>query len=179
MIYVYIFFSTHHYCIFYSWAFPFFFLADESTDEEVSRPQTKEEEDIDILCSWVQVRGFPAHPEEAWGLLLEVSLLSSVSFCFHVAFYFSLHSYLCIFFHLSGAGSTEKGWFPEFHGLEMEAQHLETEGLGKMEVAVAGSEAEGFYGLLRGAMLHSSISPAPPLTRKSTTLHLPPSPIHP
>ena len=36
----------------------YFFLADESTDEEVSRPQTKEEEDIDILHSWVQVRGF-------------------------------------------------------------------------------------------------------------------------
>ena len=63
--------------------------------------------------------------------------------------------------------------------LEAEAQHLESCGLEKMEVAVAGSEVEGFYGLLRGAMLHSSISLAPSLPRKPVTHHLPPSPIHP
>ena len=39
--------------------------------------------------------------------------LFSLSFASPVAFYFSLHSYPCIFFHLSGAGSTKKGWFPE------------------------------------------------------------------
>ena len=44
-----------------------------------------------------------------------------------------------------------------------------------MEVAVAGSEVEGFYGLLRGAMSHSSMSSAPSPLRKSTTHHLPPS----
>ena len=68
----------------------------------------------------------------------------------------------------------------EAQKLEMEAQHLEADGLEKMEVAVAGSEAEGFYGLLRGAMLHSSISPAPPPHKKvchtpsATISHLPP-----
>ena len=46
--------------------------------------------------------------------------------------------------------------------LEMEAQCLEADGLEKMEPVVAGSEAEGFYGLLRGAVLHSSVSPAQP-----------------
>ena len=62
----------------------------------------------------------------------------------------------------------------------MEAQHLEADGLEKMEVAVAGSEAEGFYGLLRGAISHSSISIAPPPHKKvchipsTTTSHLPP-----
>ena len=61
----------------------------------------------------------------------------------------------------------------------MEAQHLEAEGLEKMEAVVAGSEAEGFYGLLRGAMLHSSISPGPPPHKKvchtpSTTISYPP-----
>ena len=35
-------------------------LADKSTDEEIFRPKTKEEEDVDILCSWVQVGGLPA-----------------------------------------------------------------------------------------------------------------------
>ena len=45
--------------------------------------------------------------------------------------------------------------------IRLEAQHLEADGLEKMEVVVAGSEAEGFYGLLRGAMSHYSVSPAP------------------
>ena len=61
--------------------------------------------------------GFPAHlEEEAWRLLLEVSLLSSLSFASYLAFCFTLHSYPCIFFHLSGDGSTKKGWFPEGGG---------------------------------------------------------------
>ena len=61
----------------------------------------------------------------------------------------------------------------------MEAQHLEAGSLEKMEAAVAGSEAKGFYGLLRGATLHSSISPAPPHKKvchapSATISHLPP-----
>ena len=43
-----------------------------------------------------------------------------------------------------------------------EAQHLETEGLQKVELAVAGSEAEGLYRLLRGALSHSPMSMAQP-----------------
>ena len=48
-----------------------------------------------------------------------------------------------------------------------------------MEAVVASSEAESFYGHLRGAVLHSSISPAPPPHKKiwhtpSTTSHPPP-----
>ena len=62
----------------------------------------------------------------------------------------------------------------------MEVQHLEACGLEKMEVVVAGSEVEGFYGLLRGAMSHSFMSPAPPPHKKvchtpsATISHLPP-----
>ena len=53
----------------------------------------------------------------------------------------------------------EEAW-----NLESEAQCLETEGLEKMEVAVTGSEVEGFYGLLKGAVLHSSLpTSSPPL----------------
>ena len=68
----------------------------------------------------------------------------------------------------------------EAQKLEMEAQHLEACGLEKVEVAVAGSEVEGFYGLLRGAMLHSSVSSAPPPHKKvhhtpsATISYLPP-----
>ena len=60
------------------------------------------------------------------------------------------------------------------------AQHLETEGLEKMEVAVTGSEAEGLHGLLRRAVLHSSLLTSSPPTKKShcapssTISHLPP-----
>ena len=66
----------------------------------------------------------------------------------------------------------------EAHRLEVEAQHLENEALGKMEVVVAGSEVDGFYGLLRGAISHSSISSASPPHKKiyhtpSTTISYP------
>ena len=49
-----------------------------------------------------------------------------------------------------------------------------------MEAAVAGSEAEGFYGLLRGVISHSSLPTSSPPPKKaccapSTTVsHLPP-----
>ena len=64
--------------------------------------------------------------------------------------------------------------------LRKEAQQLEIEGLGKVEVVVAGSEVEGFYQLLRGAMSHPSMSfdPFPPKrthpTLTTTISHPPP-----
>ena len=49
--------------------------------------------------------------------------------------------------------------------LEAEAQQLETEGWGKLREAIMGSEAEGFYGLLRGVTLCSHPLPSqPPLS---------------
>ena len=47
-----------------------------------------------------------------------------------------------------------------------EAQWLEAEGLQKIESAVVGSEAEDFYGLLRGAASHTSISSILPPPKK-------------
>ena len=47
-----------------------------------------------------------------------------------------------------------------------EAQHLETAGLQKVELAVAGSEAEGLYRLLQGALSHSSASMAQPPVKR-------------
>ena len=63
--------------------------------------------------------------------------------------------------------------------LREEAKHLQTEGLEKIEVAVAGSEAEGLYGLLRGTISHSSMSCGPTLPRRAhhtpiTTISHPP-----
>ena len=46
--------------------------------------------------------------------------------------------------------------------LEAEAQQLETVGWGKLREAVMESEAEGFYGLLRGVTLHSRPLPSQP-----------------
>ena len=122
--------------------------------------------------------GFPAYPEEAArGLLLEVSLFCSLLF-FPCGF---LHSYP-VFFIFQGLDLLKRvgSLWEEAHKLEMEAQHLKVEGLEKIEESVAGSEVEGFYGLLRGAMSHSSISPAPPPhknvchTLSATISHLPP-----
>ena len=181
-IHIYI-FSTHPCCTFHSLVFPFFFLADESTNEEIYRPKTKEEEDIDTLCSWVQVGGFPAHlEEEATGASVgsEFILFSPSFFCGFLLLFTFLP--LFIFFIFQGLGLLKRAGSlkEEAHRLEMEVHCLEDEGLGKMEVVVAGSEVEGFYGILRGAMLHSSISPAPPPNKKichtpsATTSHLPP-----
>ena len=48
------------------------------------KPVTKEEEDIDVLHSWMEVRGFPAYPEEeAKGLLAEINSFPCFS---HAAF---------------------------------------------------------------------------------------------
>ena len=68
----------------------------------------------------------------------------------------------------------------EAHRLEMAAQEIETKGLEKVEVAVAGWEVECICGLLRGAMSHPSISSASPAHNKAchtpsaTVSHLPP-----
>ena len=54
----------------------------------------------------------------------------------------------------------------EVRKLEEEAQWLETEGWGKFREAVVGSEAEGFYGLLRGVTSCSCLLLSqPPLQR--------------
>ena len=63
--------------------------------------------------------------------------------------------------------------------LREEAQQLETKQFGKIIVAVAGSEAEGLYRLLRGAISHSPISSAPSPPKDLTIPHLPLSPNHP
>ena len=50
-------------------------LLDESEEEGVVQLLTKEEEEIEVMQSWVELGGFPAWPEEeAKGLLAEASL---------------------------------------------------------------------------------------------------------
>ena len=58
----------------------------------------------------------------------------------------------------------------EVQKLEEEAQQLEMEGWGNMREAVAGSEVEGIYGLLRGVTLCSCLCLSrPPLKRSCLT----------
>ena len=50
-------------------------LLDESEEEGVVQPLTKEEEEVEVMQSWVEAGGFPAQPEEeAKELLAEASL---------------------------------------------------------------------------------------------------------
>ena len=80
----------------YLFVLPFFitFPLDESEEEdEKAKPMTKEEEDVDVLCSWMEVGGHPAHPEEeAKGLLAEVNAF----LCFSHFTFLSL-SLICLF----------------------------------------------------------------------------------
>ena len=57
---------------------------DESEEEERTRPATKEEKDVNVLQSWMEVGDLPACPEEeAKGLLAEVNSFPCFS---HAAF---------------------------------------------------------------------------------------------
>ena len=77
---IYIYIYTYLYVLFFAHPtpelLPSFSWTDESTDEETVRPKTKEEGDVETLCSWMEVGGFLlVLEEEAWGLLIEVNLI--------------------------------------------------------------------------------------------------------
>ena len=117
---------------------------------------------MELMHSWVEAGGFPACPEEeAKELLAEVSSFSWFSIlpislhlaigtefcCFSVAFH--LDPFLFLFqslWSLQQASVLRK----EAQKLEERAHELETEGWRQMREAVAGSEAENLYGLLKG-----------------------------
>ena len=66
-------------------------------DGEV-RPITKEEEDVDVISSWMEVGGHPAHPdEEAKGLLSEVNAFLCFFFFLPCSLYLSFAYLLPIF----------------------------------------------------------------------------------
>ena len=146
----------------YSWSI---LCADESKSEEEAKVETKEE--LWILQSWIEVGGLPVLDEvEVQKLLWEVYSLSLLDihmgfqpFFLSLCLLYILHLCLCVSF--LGARQIK-----EARQLEEEAQHIETALLGKIEVAVAGSEVEGLYRLLRGAISHPSISSAPPPSNK-------------
>ena len=108
-------------------------------------------------------------------------LFPSLLLSFHVAFYYFLFFSTPVLFHLLGARFVEKGGCSPGRGPKVGDGSPTLGGLWfRMEAAVAGSEVEGFYGLLRGAMSHSSMSSSPPPPKKvchtlfATRSHPPP-----
>ena len=63
--------------------------------------------------------------------------------------------------------------------LDERAHELETEGWRQMREAVAGSEAEGLYGLLKGVASYLCPTSSHPPIKKSCLPPVPPSPSHP
>ena len=148
---------------------------------------TQEEEDIDVIRSWVEVGGHPARQEgEAKELLSEVSHIPIfLSFLFLFFFFFFdlfatnpltiVNIFDCYTLFppslqglrlLHGASLKRE----EARKLETEAERMEAEGWGKFREAVMGSEAEDLYGLLRGvtsSSRHLSSLSLPPRSRIS------------
>ena len=164
---------------------PSFSWTDESTDEETVRPKTKEEDDVETLCSWMQVGGLPAQLEgEAQGLLLEVSLFPSLLLGFCVAFYLLFTFLPLVLFHLLGAGSTEKGGPP----MQDEAQKVEDGGTAfgglwawrRWKWQWQAQRWRVFMGFW-GEQCHIPPCPqsSPPHKKVCITPHLPPSPTCP
>ena len=134
---VYIDIHIHLYVLFFAHPtpelLPSFSWTDVSTDEETGRPKTKEEGDVETLCSWMEVGWFPARPdEEAQGLLIEVNsnlpsfLVSSATFFVWSA----TPSFPFLPFILQGLNFLKRS--SSLHEvaqhLEREVWHLETEG---------------------------------------------------
>ena len=164
------------------WIFILISCADDSESEEEAQVVTKEEEELGILCSWMEMGGLPMLDEvEVQKLLQEVGslFLPDTYMAVFLTFSFLLPISALTFQGLGmlRRASTLK---EEACCLEEEAQQLEMEGLGKIEAAVAGSEAEGFYRLLRRAIAHPPTSVALPPSKKAchapsaTASHLPP-----
>ena len=115
--------------------------------------------------------------EEAWRLFCEISPF--LPFFFSLGMHFSHSLYLSLILMLDSNFFQGLNLLKRASDLRKEAQQLESEGLQKIESAVAGSEAEDFYGLLRGAISHTPISSVPPPPKNAILPQLPLSPSHP
>ena len=130
------------------------------------------EYEVDWAHLWVEVGSAGIGPGGGTGVVE-----SGISLCLVLL---SLSDYSFTVSWLSLAFVTDP--FSLFQGLHLlrhcsflreKAQKLEAEGLQKVELAVAGSEAVGLYRLLRGALSHSTMSSAPPHL-KDIVMPLPP-----
>ena len=130
---------------------------DSEEEEEKGRPYTQEEQDIDIIRSWVEVGGCPTPQEEdAKELLTEVRYIPiSFSLCFPLTYLLPFSPtisdmsdcYLLFPPSLQGLRLLQEASVKreEARKLEAEAKIMETMGWGKLREAVTGSKAEGLY----------------------------------
>ena len=115
-------------------AFSFLFFSDDSEEEEgKGRPHTQEEEDIDVIRSWVEVGGHPAHQEEeAKGLLAEVCL--SFFFISPSSFHLSLTYLLPISLTIFDASDCYLLFPPSLQGVRLlQCASLKREEVKKLE----------------------------------------------
>ena len=109
-------------------------ITDESDEEgEVVITETKKEQELGVIHSWMEVGDLPALPEEeAWGLSCEVCSSSFFSISFNLFFLFfslqSLHLSLMLLidlpFSFQGLNLLRRA-----RALQEEARQLEAEGL--------------------------------------------------
>ena len=156
----------------------FFLLTGDSSEEEEVKEVTEEEYEIDVDHSWMEVgvssigRGASMGVVVA-GISLYLLWLSLSNHSFTVL-WLSLVFVTDPFFSFQGLGLLK--WASSLWG---EVQWLEMEGLQKIELAVAGLEVEGLYGIRRGAVSLSPMSSTPPLPKNATMLPPAPYPICP
>ena len=156
-------------------------LVDESDKGVESREEMKEAQELGVVKSWMWVGGLLTLVEEVQILLWEVYpfFLSTWfgSVCQSILSLLSFELDLCdgshSFLFFSGFGSTKEGQCAEGEGTA-----TGDGGVGRIEMAVAGLGVEGLYRLLRGAILHSLMSSAPPYPKNAPTTQPPPSPSH-
>ena len=162
----------------------FISLVDKSDKEQEVCGVMTEKSELEVVHSWLQVG---RSTSSGWGRGTGV-VTWGILFCLIHAWFSSYSFFVLFYIPVSKSNLYDKFPFPLFQGLDLlkwastlreRAQQLETEGLGKIEVAVAGSEAEGPYGFLRRAISHSPVSFIPSPLKNLATPYLLPSPNHP
>ena len=139
-------------------------LTDESDEGGEVTADTKEEQELGVVWSWMEV-GASQHclRRRHGGCCVKYSPFFHI---FSLCLYFLQSLYLNLILVLDPTFYLPQGLnlLKRASTLWKEAQQLESEGLQKIVSAVAGSEAGDFYRLLRGAVSHTPISsiPTPP-----------------
>ena len=143
-------------------------FTDESDEEGEVTAETKEEWEMGVVQSWMEVGGFPAlYEREVQSLLHEVLVFvqhNSISFFLDYAvpiLWLSLTCQIMFLFLLSGFGFVTMGEKAKGGGTTVGGRRV-----GQDSVRCDRIRGRGLYGLLWGPMLHSSMTSIP-LTQKA------------
>ena len=143
---------------------------DESSEEEGVIEATKEECELGVVKSWLEVGGFwcllKRKHRNCCGRYIPFGWYShnllAILPLFHFTFLFLSKIFIIgsIFFRIWIYWKEPAHWRRKLSDWRLR-------GLEKLEVTGAGMEVEGLYMFLRGAILNSSISSIPPLPKNS------------